>query len=272
MKKVLVVSGSPRKRGDGYKIAELFRERLEAYGDIEFNYLFLRDFNLDFCRGCMACMKREDESCPIKDDRVKIREMIESADGVIFSSPVYEHHISALLKNFYDRFVVYMHRPRFFRIPAILLITTELSGDSESLHYMRFIARVHGYNLAGSIGVVMDPFKYGGLYAERIMKRIDILAERFRDKLVRSELPVPSLGEVIFFNKLRTKVKLHRGKLPFDFEYFKRNGWLESDYYYNAPVNPVKKFIAAMPLRAVKLLMRFKVGGGYYGSIAPLIR
>ena len=117
MKKVFVISGSPRKNGDTSKLVREI-EAQTAKSDIEFEYIFLREHNLEFCRGCMLCMKKGEDKCPIKDDAPAIRNKILSADGMIFCSPVYEHQVTALLKNFFDRFVFLMHRPVFHQKPA----------------------------------------------------------------------------------------------------------------------------------------------------------
>ena len=50
--RILVITGSPRK-GDSYQIVKLFEEKLNSLEKVEFKYPFLKDTNLEFCRGCM---------------------------------------------------------------------------------------------------------------------------------------------------------------------------------------------------------------------------
>ena len=57
MKNVLIISGSPRRRGNTFKITKLVEEKMAALGDMNFEYLALKDLNLAHCRGCMVCMK-----------------------------------------------------------------------------------------------------------------------------------------------------------------------------------------------------------------------
>ena len=52
----------------------------------------------------------------IKDDALMIREEMLNADGLIFVSPVYAHQVTALMKNFIDRFAYVLHRPCFLDI------------------------------------------------------------------------------------------------------------------------------------------------------------
>ena len=64
--KILVIMGSPRK-GNTYRAAERIREILQSYGPAEFEYLWLREENLGFCRGCFTCIAKGEENCPVKD-------------------------------------------------------------------------------------------------------------------------------------------------------------------------------------------------------------
>ncbi|MDI6856680.1 MAG: NAD(P)H-dependent oxidoreductase [Candidatus Thermoplasmatota archaeon] len=63
-------------------------------GDVEFKYLFLKEINLEFCRGCGDCMAKGEEFCAIKDDAPAIKKEILSSDGVIFVSPVYINQVT----------------------------------------------------------------------------------------------------------------------------------------------------------------------------------
>ena len=72
MSQVLAIIGSPRKMGNSYKIVKRIEERMRTLGDVEFNYLFLRDAHLELCRGCWSCLSVGDDRCPLKDDRKDI--------------------------------------------------------------------------------------------------------------------------------------------------------------------------------------------------------
>jgi len=108
--KIAAICGSPRK-GNTY---EVLNSIMENHQDIDYKILMLKDLNFELCKGCYSCVLRGEEKCPIKDDRDMIVEEMSEADGVIFASPTYSHMISAIMKNFFDRFGYYAHRPRFF--------------------------------------------------------------------------------------------------------------------------------------------------------------
>ncbi len=263
MKNVLVITGSPR-RGDSYRLTRMIEEAVKKRGAVSFKYIFLKKLDLEYCRGCLTCMRKGEEFCPIKDDAMKLRDELLGADGVIFVSPVYVHQITALLKNFFDRFAYYMHRPSFHDKCALIVSTTELSGLNETIKYLEFPVRCWGFNLIGTIGVMVDPFMEEGRYREGVLKEIEKVAEKFYEALHSSELPRPSLHDVQFFNKIKTKILLHREKLPYDFQFWKEKGWLEANYFYAAPLNPLFRILGPLPVRIIKLVMRMRFGREIY--------
>jgi hypothetical protein len=48
---MLVVIGNPRKTGNSYKRVNRIEERMRMLGNVEFNYLLLRDVNLELSEG-----------------------------------------------------------------------------------------------------------------------------------------------------------------------------------------------------------------------------
>lgn len=98
--KIIAICGSPRK-GNTYSVLNAIKEN---FPDIDVKILMLKDLNFKMCKGCYSCVLRGEEKCPLKDDRDMLIKEFTEADGIIFSSPVYSHMVSALMKNFFDRF------------------------------------------------------------------------------------------------------------------------------------------------------------------------
>lgn len=99
---VLVVLGSPRKKGNSQtlveKVLEGVEERLQC--NAEFVYLHgLKDLNP--CMGCGGCEKTG--MCVIKDDMIELYQKIDTADLLFIVTPVYFYGPSAQLKIFIDR-------------------------------------------------------------------------------------------------------------------------------------------------------------------------
>jgi multimeric flavodoxin WrbA len=248
MKNVLVISGSPRRRGNTCKITQLVEEELAALGDVAFEYLALKELNLGYCRGCLVCMKKGEEHCPCRDDSIMVRDKMIAADGIIFTSPVYVHTVTALMKNFYDRFSYLCHQPRFRDKAAMFIVTTELSGGEETLEYMRFPAFAWGLKISASLDVVYPGFTNGGEYRDHMLQRISRAAGNFYSDLVLDDRK-PMFRELMFFNLMKTKVTLHRNFLPADYNYWQQQGWLDRDFYSEQGVPRLQSAIARIMVK-----------------------
>ena len=102
-KKVLILSGSPRKKGNSDMLCDEFmRGALESGHDAE--KIRVAEKNVGFCRSCYAC-ERNNGVCAIKDDMAEIMDKILSADVLVLASPVYFYSVDAQLKAVIDRTV-----------------------------------------------------------------------------------------------------------------------------------------------------------------------
>jgi len=99
-KKVLIVVASPRKDGNSELLAEEFaRGAAEAGNQVEI--VRLREMELNFCRGCLACQKTH--RCVISDGASAVLERVQHAVALVFATPVYYYAVSGQLKTFLDR-------------------------------------------------------------------------------------------------------------------------------------------------------------------------
>ncbi len=243
MKKIVVISGSPRPKGNTYKITKVFEEKMNAFGDYEFEYISLKKVDLQYCKGCLVCMKKSEEFCPCKDDALEIRDKLLNADGVIFTSPVYVHTVSAMMKNFFDRFAFYCHQPHFIGKSAVLLVTTELSGGKDTLEYMKFPVNAWGFKIADSVEVVYPSYKENPDYKVAAISTIEKAVQKFHNSVSNKEVDY-SLQKFIFFNLLKVKVTLHKNMLPRDFAYWQEMGWLGLPFYTGRNVPAFKSFLS----------------------------
>lgn len=100
-KKVLILSGSPRKNGNSDILCDEFAKgATEAGHNVE--KIRVTEKNIGFCRGCYACRKGE---CAIKDDMADVLQKMIDADVLVLASPVYFYSIDAQLKALIDRTV-----------------------------------------------------------------------------------------------------------------------------------------------------------------------
>ena len=71
MKKVLVIFGSPHK-GKTFGILSAFMQKVNALEQMKFECLHLAKSELAPCKSCNLCFTAGEESCPSKDDALKI--------------------------------------------------------------------------------------------------------------------------------------------------------------------------------------------------------
>ena len=100
MKKVLIISTSPRVNSNSEALATAFAEGAKAAGhDVE--QISLRGKTVQFCRGCFVC--QEKQRCVIRDDADEICQKARDADVLVFATPIYYYEMSGQLKTLLDR-------------------------------------------------------------------------------------------------------------------------------------------------------------------------
>lgn len=146
--KVVGIDSSKRKRNT-YRLLLSIEPLLNENG-IEFEYINLHDYNIQFCKGCEVCVLKD--FCTIDDDMKTINGKLEEADGVIFSSPVYMENIAGIFKTFTDRNCKWYHRSPLLKKPFLAMATTNGSGLNYSLKYLERVATRWGMVPCGRIG------------------------------------------------------------------------------------------------------------------------
>ena len=101
-KQVLVMLGSPRRKGNSSTLAARISRGSKASG-AEVETLFLQGLKISPCRGCDTCQKDDSKGCAIKDDMQEIYPKLIKADAWVIASPVYWFTMSAQTKIFMDR-------------------------------------------------------------------------------------------------------------------------------------------------------------------------
>ena len=102
-KKVLILSGSPRKNGNSDILCDEFaRGAIQSGNEVE--KIRIADKKIGYCHACYYCRDHGGE-CAIKDDMAEILQKIIQADVIVLATPVYFYSIDAQLKTVIDRTV-----------------------------------------------------------------------------------------------------------------------------------------------------------------------
>ena len=101
-KKILILSGSPRKQGNSDLLCDEFmRGALEVGHTVD--KIRVQEKKVACCTACYAC--RDTGNCAIKDDMADIMQKMIDCDVMVLASPVYFYSIDAQLKAVIDRSV-----------------------------------------------------------------------------------------------------------------------------------------------------------------------
>lgn len=157
MKHILILSASPRRKGNSQLLCEAFREgALEAGHQV--TLVRLSEKKIGFCRACDACMKNGG-TCVQKDDMQEILDVFRKAEVLVLATPVYFYGISAQMKTFIDRtYPIWQHLGKkevYYIISAGLdrKIIERSLGDLDG-----FVEHLEQYQIRGR------------LYAENVME------------------------------------------------------------------------------------------------------
>lgn len=248
--KILAIMGSPRRNGNTYKVTRKVEEKMKQLGDVEFEYVFLRDLDLKPCLGCGTCFLKGEDHCPHKDDRAMLEEKMHKADGVIFTSPVYVFNVSGLMKNFFDRFAYACHRPRFFKSALVLSTAGFELGMNQMLKSFKFTPEVWGFRVAHSFGIAANEVPEFGTRTEKADKKIGLAAKKFHSAVAAGKVK-PGLFNMAVFLAAQPSIRKISADY-YDYHYWRDHGWLEKNtwYYYDPQASVVKKTMA-------KLLSKF---------------
>ena len=100
-KKIVVITGSPRKNGNSFAMTDAFIQAAEAKGHTVTRFDAAMK-KVGGCRACETCFKTG-KACSFDDDFNTIAPAILEADAVVFTMPVYWYSIPAQIKGVIDR-------------------------------------------------------------------------------------------------------------------------------------------------------------------------
>lgn len=150
-KKVLILSGSPRKGGNSDLLCDEFLRGAEESGN-QVEKIRVAEKKIGYCRGCYYCRK-SGGVCFIQDDMAEILQKMIDADVIVLASPVYFYSIDAQLKALIDRTVarwLEVHDKEFYYI-ATMADEAVSSADTTFACFRGYADCVEGAKEMGTI-------------------------------------------------------------------------------------------------------------------------
>lgn len=164
MKKVVIISTSLRANSNSDAMAKAFGEGAKSAGH-EVSLISLAGKKIDFCRGCLACLKLGE--CVIKDDAIAIAEQVLEADVVVWATPIYYFEMSGQMKTLIDRMnSLYAKDFKFREVYLLSAAADDEEGvDEKAIGGVQgWIDCFKGVELKGTLfcGGVTDPGEIAG--------------------------------------------------------------------------------------------------------------
>ena len=100
-KKIVVITGSPRKGGNSFAMTDAFIKAAEGKGHTVTRF-DAAQMKVGGCRACETCYSTG-KACSFDDDFNEMAPAILDADAVVFSMPVYWYSMPAQIKSAIDK-------------------------------------------------------------------------------------------------------------------------------------------------------------------------
>ena len=143
MKNILIISSSPRKKGNSQLLCEQFKKGAEEKGH-QVKIIRIMEQNIGFCRACDGSM-RNGGTCVLQDDMAEILKMFQKADVLVLATPVYFYGISAQMKTFIDRtYPIWQH---LGKKEVYYIISAGLVGFVEHLEEYKIAGKIYAANV-----------------------------------------------------------------------------------------------------------------------------
>ncbi len=171
-KKVLILSGSPRKGGNSDLLCDAFMKGAQESGN-QVEKVFIRSKKIAPCNACYFC-KQSGGQCAIKDDMAEILDKIQAVDVIVMASPVYFYSIDSQMKAVIDRSVARWTNIRNKEFYYIMTAAEDSSDVMDcTLECFRGFARC--LDGAREMGVIWGK----GVYEAGAIKEMPVMQEAY---------------------------------------------------------------------------------------------
>jgi multimeric flavodoxin WrbA len=230
--KILAIMGSPRKKKMTYTFTKKFEEIIQTIEPVDFEYLYLIDYDLKMCAGCYNCLMKDEKLCKDAETMEKIVDKMKNADGIIFVSPSFVDNVSGLMKNFIDHCSYLIHRPPFTDKYAITISVTLGSGHKETANYLAQTAAKMGFSVENINPIVLSTFD-----DTKELPKIKKNCIAFLNAIKQKAPARPTFNQVLYFKILQVMGEVQKSQgWGLDYDFWAKNGWYSAPYYREAKI------------------------------------
>lgn len=251
--KLLAIMGCA-KNGNTTEVVKYFEKKLMDSIECEVEYLYLMDYNIDFCTGCHNCIFIGEDKCPHSIEVKMIEDKILNFDGVILATPGYMFSVTGIMKNFLDHVAYNCHRPKYFNKKAFLIANCTKWQEKSVFTPMETWVKGSGFTLSGKIYVDMLPFPMNKKEMDKRRKLIEKGTINYAKELSKENQINPNFGDVMIFHVFRTLCEIAPKILKADYEYFKAKDAYSygTRWYIPTKISSIKHHVANLIEKKMK--------------------
>ncbi len=163
-KKIVILNGSPRRKGNTSALVRAFTEGAESAGHTVTEF-FLDEMNIHGCKGCFGGHSGKDSPCVQKDDMDKVYPAVKESDVIILATPLYYWNMSGQIRTAVDRLFALEEGDGNLlrgqgRASALLMVAEGHGFEDVLLYYDHLMEHLRwknlGHILAGGNGDIGD--------------------------------------------------------------------------------------------------------------------
>ncbi len=180
MKKILVLTGSRRVSGNSDLMADAFIRGAESKG-CEIMRFDTGRKNIELCKVCGTCFSKG-KACSYNDDFEELSQMLQKADAIVISTPLYWFTYPAVLKAAIDKFCAYSYTGRRMNIRESMLLACGATADKRDFDgLVRSYERMAGYLRWNNRGhyLVTGVDNVGDIRSGDVLEKLQKLGEKF---------------------------------------------------------------------------------------------
>ena len=175
MRKIMILNGSPRAKGNTAELIESFTKGAESAGH-QVVCFDLQNMNIHGCLGCCRGGKDIDSPCVQKDDMLKIYPVYRECDVIVLATPMYYWSVTGQLKCAFDRLFAVAECDENYTNPkkdCIMLMAAEGASEDNFAPVVSYYESLLKHMQWNDLGMI----KAGGVFAVGDIKGHKALGE-----------------------------------------------------------------------------------------------
>lgn len=173
MKKVLILSGSPRQGGNSDLLCDALMQGAKSVGH-EVEKVCVSQKQIHPCIACYFCKDHHGE-CVFKDDMAELLSKMIEADVLVLASPVYFYSLDTQLKTVIDRSLA-----RWLEVKNKEMVYIVTMADEEESSADTTLACFRGYADCIENAVEKGVLIAGGVYKAKEVENTEYLKKAYK--------------------------------------------------------------------------------------------